>query len=137
MEQMQETTHRNAPILQQNTIEQTKPNASRFYHRKILVHSKVTPDPTTAESLTEETLKIIKTIHLENRIFFSGKSEKGFLSGLFYLIGIKNEAGKTQREITRKLNTNNVTARTFHRDWLNIHPELCMETKLTNNPLQQ
>ena len=138
LKQRQESTHLNAAILQQNTIEQKKPNASRFSHRKIMIQaSKVWPDPATAKSLTEKALKKIKTTHLRKRIFFSGKSERGLLSDLFYLLGIKNEAGKTQREIARGLNTNDVTARTSYRDWLNIHPELCMETKLTNDPLQQ
>jgi hypothetical protein len=110
LKQRQESTHRNAAILQQNTIEQTKPNASRFSHTKIMIQvSKVWLDPAIAESIVEEALKIIKTTHLENRISFSGKSKDWLLSGLFYLVGIKNEAGKTQREIIRKLNSKEVT----------------------------
>jgi hypothetical protein len=138
MNQRQETVSRNTPAFQHNSNEQTKRIASRFSHRKILKQAlKLWQDPAIAEPITEEASQIIKTIHLKNRIFLSGKSEKGLLSGLFYLLSIKNEARKTQREIARELNTNDVTVRTSYRDWLNIHPELSIETKLTNNPPQQ
>jgi transcription initiation factor TFIIIB Brf1 subunit/transcription initiation factor TFIIB len=125
MKQRQETAYRNALAFQQNSNEQTKFIASRFSHRKILKQAlRVWQDPIIAEPMAEEASQIIKTIHLKNRIFLSGKSEKGLLSGLFYLLGIKNEARKTQREIARGLNTNDVTVRNSYRDWLNIHPEL-------------
>jgi len=138
LKQTQETAHQHTATLQHNLIEQTKLNASRFSYKKILSQaSEVWQDSSIAESMATEASQIIKTIHKRNRFFFSGKSEKGLLSGLFYLLSIKNKVKKTQREIARRLNTNDVTVRASYRDWLHIHPELCTATKLTNDSLQK
>jgi transcription initiation factor TFIIIB Brf1 subunit/transcription initiation factor TFIIB len=78
----------------------------------------------TAKLIAAEASQIIQTVNKRRPTFFSGKSEKGLLSGLFYLLSLKNKTMKTQREIARSLNTTDVTLRASYRMWLEEFPDL-------------
>jgi transcription initiation factor TFIIIB Brf1 subunit/transcription initiation factor TFIIB len=122
---MQETAQKDTASLRKTWKEQIKPFDQRLSYKKILAYaSKLWHDQATAKAIATEASQIIHAVNKRNRVFFSGKSEKGLLSGLFYLLSIKNNAKKTQRELARSLNTNDVTVRAFYRDWLKIYPEL-------------
>jgi hypothetical protein len=109
--------------------EQRKYNVERLSSKKVLVYaSKVWKDKFEAELFAAETSEIIKTVYRKNRVFFSGRSEKGILSGIFYLLGRKNNAPKTQREIAHSLNTNVTTVRFSYREWLCNFPALFSTT---------
>jgi transcription initiation factor TFIIIB Brf1 subunit/transcription initiation factor TFIIB len=56
--------------------------------------------------------------------FFSGRSEKGILSGLFYRLALSTVNVKTQHEIASALGTTETTVRVSSRDWLDCFPEL-------------
>jgi transcription initiation factor TFIIIB Brf1 subunit/transcription initiation factor TFIIB len=84
-----------------------------------------------AELIAAEASRIIQTVNKRRSTFFSGKSEKGLLSGLFYLLSLKNKAMKTQREISRSLNTTDVTVRASYRKWLKEFPDLFSDLHAT------
>lgn len=80
--------------------------------------------PDIAASIASEVSRMIKSACESKPTFFSGKTEKGILSGLLYHLGLVCNHVKTQRQIARSLNTNEVTVRESWRDWLNEFPEL-------------
>jgi hypothetical protein len=55
--------------------------------------------------------------------FFNGKSVKCVLGGLFYLLGYRFAATRTQREIADKLCTTEVSVRRSYRNWLIEFPQ--------------
>jgi hypothetical protein len=100
-------------------------NGDRLSSKKVSSYAyEVWQDRSTAELMASEASLIIKTVRKRRCVFFSGKSEKGLLAGVFYLLGRKNKAMKTQREIARSLNTNDVTVRSSYREWLDAFPYL-------------
>ena len=104
---------------------QKRVDLKRFSSKTVLLFAhKVWKDETVAELIATETSEIINTVYNKRHLFFSGKSAKGVLSGIFYLLGRKNNAKKTQREIARSLNTNDVTIRDSYREWLDAFPDL-------------
>jgi hypothetical protein len=91
----------------------------------ISLSSKLWPDqPAVAEAMAKEASQIIQISFERKCTFFSGKSAKGVLSGLFYFLGIMHSNFKTQREIARGLNTTDATVRMSYRDWLMCFPDL-------------
>ena len=80
--------------------------------------------PLIAELVSTETLQIIQIVDKRKRMFFCGKSEKRLLSGIFYLLGIRNKAAKTQRQIALGFSTSDVTVRISYRDWVVNFPDL-------------
>jgi hypothetical protein len=114
--------------------EQRRYNVERLSPKKVLsCASTVWKDKLIAELIAAETSEIIKTVYSKNSVFFSGRSEKGVLSGIFYLLGRKNKVRKTQREIARSLNTNDVTVRVSYREWLSAFPDLFNTKVLIKN----
>jgi DNA-binding NarL/FixJ family response regulator len=77
-----------------------------------------------AAEISAKASKIIQAAYGKTPTFFSGKSEKGILSGLFYQVALNTVNMKTQQEIAVALGTTEVTTRTSCRDWLNCFPEL-------------
>jgi hypothetical protein len=125
----QQMPRQNTAAAKDTLNEQRKDNVERLSSKKVLLYaSKVWKDEFKSELFAAETSEIIETVYGKNRVFFSGRSEKGILSGIFYLLGRKNNAPKTQREIAHSLNTNVVTVRVSYREWLCTFPDLFSTT---------
>ena len=105
----------------------------RFSRNQVLSYSSVVWEDKQplAKLIAAETSKIIQTVNKRRPTFFSGKSEKCLLSGIFYLLSLKNKAMKTQREIARSLNTTDVTVRASYRKWLKEFPDLFSDLRAT------
>jgi transcription initiation factor TFIIIB Brf1 subunit/transcription initiation factor TFIIB len=71
-----------------------------------------------AAKIASEALNVICRTYQTNPTFFSGKSAKGILGGLFYLLGHQFSKVKAQKEIARSLNATDVTIRASYRRWL-------------------
>lgn len=105
---------------------------TRSYPLKRLSPEKVTVfasaiwrnQPSVVADVSTRASKIIQTAYRKKPTFFSGKSEKGILSGLFYHLGFNVGIVKTQREVALALGTTEVTTRASYRDWLKYFPEL-------------
>jgi transcription initiation factor TFIIIB Brf1 subunit/transcription initiation factor TFIIB len=124
LKKTQTVTPQKASVVSFILNEQTRSNAKRLSSQKVLLYaSKLWRDQSIAELIAAEASDIIRTVYQRQRIFFSGKSEKRVLAGIFYLLGIKNKAKKTQKQIALSLNTNDVTVRNSYRDWLDNFPE--------------
>jgi transcription initiation factor TFIIIB Brf1 subunit/transcription initiation factor TFIIB len=122
---LQQVTRQNAVAAEGSLTEQKNYGIERLSSKKVLLYaSKLWKDKLIAEFIAAETSKIIETVCKKRIVFFSGKSAKGVLSGIFYLLGRRNKAKKTQREIARSLNTNDVTVRDSYREWLDAFPDL-------------
>lgn len=80
--------------------------------------------PSIAATVSTRASKIIQKAYEKRPAFFSGKSEKGILSGLFYHLGSNMGNLKTQREVALALHTTEMTTRASCRDWLKYFPEL-------------
>ncbi len=76
-----------------------------------------------AADVSAKASKIIQTACEKEPTFFSGKSVRGILSGLFYQLTLETVNAKTQQEIARALGTNEMTIRASCRDWLESFPE--------------
>jgi transcription initiation factor TFIIIB Brf1 subunit/transcription initiation factor TFIIB len=92
-------------------------------------------NPVNAEKIAADALEIITNAHKSKFAFFSGKSSRGLLGGLFYLLGFRYDAEKKQKELAEKLGTTDVTIRASYRKWLEEFPELFADVndKITNN----
>jgi hypothetical protein len=123
LKKMQGMTQQN--IVRHTLHKQKKYSAERLSSIQVLSYaSEIWPDQkATAQLIAHEASEIIQIVEKRQRVFFSGKSEKGILSGLFYLLGIKHKTNKTQREIVRSLGTNDVTLRSSYRNWLSTFPD--------------
>jgi transcription initiation factor TFIIIB Brf1 subunit/transcription initiation factor TFIIB len=125
LKKMQGNTQQKVSAVGNILNEQKKCNAERLSSKKVLSYaSKLWRDQSIAESIATEASHIITTVYKRRHIFFSGKSAKRVLSGIFYLLGMKNNAKKTQKQIANTLNTNDVTVRDSYRDWLDNFPDL-------------
>jgi hypothetical protein len=80
-----------------------------------------------AKLMAAEASHIIQIVSKRRPTFFSGKSEKGLLCGMFCLLSLKNKALKTQGEIARSLDTTDVTIRASYRKWLEEFPDLFLD----------
>jgi transcription initiation factor TFIIIB Brf1 subunit/transcription initiation factor TFIIB len=92
-------------------------------------------DKVIAEKIASGALEIITNAYKSNFAFFSGKSSRGLISGLFYLLGFRYDSEKKQKELAEKLVTTDVTIRASYRKWLETFPELFADIneKITNN----
>jgi transcription initiation factor TFIIIB Brf1 subunit/transcription initiation factor TFIIB len=70
-----------------------------------------------ATEIASEALNVIRETYQKNPTFFSGKSAKGIVGGLFYLLGQRHGSIRTQREISLDLNTTEITIRASCREW--------------------
>ena len=70
--------------------------------------------------IASDALTIIHKKYEAEPTFFSGKSMKGILGGLFCLLGQRYGKSKTQREIATSLNTTEVTVRASCRMWTEL-----------------
>jgi transcription initiation factor TFIIIB Brf1 subunit/transcription initiation factor TFIIB len=78
----------------------------------------------TAEKIALETLEIMTKASKQKFSFFNGKTSKSLVGGLFYILGYKHDAAKTQKELAAKLHTTDTTIRHSARKWLQEFSEL-------------
>lgn len=92
-------------------------------------------DQVTAEKIASSALEIIVDANKSKFAFFSGKSYRGLIGGLFYLLGFRYDAVKKQKELAERLGTTDVTIRASYRKWLEDFPDLFADVndKITNN----
>ena len=81
-------------------------------------------DPLIAEKIASVALETIADANKTNFAFFSGKSFRGLIGGLFYILGFRYDAVKKQKELAEKLGTTDVTIRASYRKWLEEFPDL-------------
>jgi transcription initiation factor TFIIIB Brf1 subunit/transcription initiation factor TFIIB len=80
--------------------------------------------PKTAETIAREASKTVNMAYRRNSVFFSGKSKRGVVAGLFYCLGLSLGSFKTQRQIAQSLKTTEMTVRASSRDWQKQFPDL-------------
>jgi hypothetical protein len=92
-------------------------------------------NPVNAEKIAAGALEIITNARKSKFAFFSGKSSRGLIGGLFYLLGFRYDAEKKQKELAEKLGTTDVTIRASYRKWLEEFPDLFADVndKIANN----
>ena len=76
-----------------------------------------------AKTMTSETVRIIRQAHEKMPSFFANKSRKWLLGGLFYLIGKEMNVARSQKQIARSLDTDEMTIRDSYREWLGHFPK--------------
>jgi transcription initiation factor TFIIIB Brf1 subunit/transcription initiation factor TFIIB len=88
----------------------------------------------TSELMAREASQIICAVNERRRIFFSGKSEKGLLSGIFYFLCMKYKIARSKKEIACCLKTTEITVRFSYQSWIANFPDLFSEdvTNLNN-----
>ena len=84
-------------------------------------------DKSTAVKIALETVEIISRVYKRKFMFINGKSSKGLVGGLFYLLGYRHSVVKKQFEIADKLGTTDVTIRNSYRQWLMEFPDLFLD----------
>jgi hypothetical protein len=97
---------------------------SRLSSEVIATAKTVWSDQIIAEKIAASALEIIAIASKSNSAFFSGKSSRGLIGGLFYLLGFRYDAVKKQKELAAKLGTTDVTIRVSYRKWLEEFPDL-------------
>jgi len=91
-----------------------------------------------AESIASRATRLICKAYERNPAFFESKSKKWILGGLFYLLARGHGQPKTQKQIAKTLDTNEMTIRASYREWLRIFPELYTKpTKTQSTTLQR
>jgi transcription initiation factor TFIIIB Brf1 subunit/transcription initiation factor TFIIB len=80
--------------------------------------------PRTAGAVVSEALRAVNLAYEWNSVFFSGKSKRGIVGGLFYCLGLALRSFKTQKEIARILGTTEMTVRASSREWQKQFPDL-------------
>ncbi len=84
-------------------------------------------DKSIADEITWETVRIINQTYTRKFSFFSGKSSKCLVGGLFYLLGYRYDAIKKQNELADALGTSDVSIRVSYRKWLETFPDLFLD----------
>ena len=84
-------------------------------------------DESIASIIALETAQIISQTYARKFSFFSGKSAKYIIGGLFYLLGYRYNIIKRQYELADKLGTNDVTISASYRKWLVSFPDLFLD----------
>lgn len=80
-----------------------------------------------ADTIGEETVDIMMKTYKRKFSFFCGKTSRGLVGGLFYLLGYKYDDVKNQKELADLLGTSDVTIRVSYRSWLEEFPDLFQE----------
>jgi hypothetical protein len=80
-----------------------------------------------ANKIANEALETLMKTHKRRFAFFGGKTSRGLVGGLFYLLGYKYDAVKNQKELADRLGTTDVTIRTSYRNWLEEFPDLFVD----------
>ena len=80
-------------------------------------------NPKIADKIAADALHVLAAASKLNLRFFNGKAPKCLLGGLFYLLGFRHGAVRTQREIADFLCTTEASVRTSYKSWLKEFPE--------------
>jgi endonuclease III-like uncharacterized protein len=72
----------------------------------------------------EETVDTLLLAQKRKPSFFAGKTSRGLVGGLFYLLGYKYDSAKNQKELADRLCTSDVTIRASYRNWLKEFPDV-------------
>jgi transcription initiation factor TFIIIB Brf1 subunit/transcription initiation factor TFIIB len=81
-------------------------------------------DKSVADKIASESVKIINSASKRKNSFLNSKNVKSLIGSLFYLLGLRYDAFKRQRELADKLGTSDVAIRTSYKQWLECFPEL-------------
>jgi len=84
-------------------------------------------NPKVARKIGLEASKLIEECYQNKPTFFCGKPRMSVLSGLFYLLGFKNNVPKPMREISKAADVTSVTIKVSYRRWLKHFPEFFPE----------
>jgi len=76
-----------------------------------------------ADEIASNALQILAQASRIDLRFFNGKSPKCILGGVFYILGYRFYATKTQREIADFLCTTEVSVRKSYHSWLREFPQ--------------
>jgi hypothetical protein len=92
-------------------------------------------DKSIADAIASNSIQIINQTYTRNFKFFTGRSSKYLVGGLFFLLGYRFSAIKNQNELAHRLGTSDVTIRTSYRKWLETFPDLFLDviSKFTEN----
>ena len=77
-----------------------------------------------ADDIALNALHVLDLASRTNLRFFAGKPPKSFLGGLFYILGFRFYAKKTQREIANSLGTTGCSVGKSYQSWLSEFPQL-------------
>jgi hypothetical protein len=84
----------------------------------------------TADAIASNAVQVILQASKANSRFFYGKTSKCVLGGLFYLLGYRFNAAKTQREIAELLCTTEISVRKLYKSWLNEFPQFFTDVRV-------
>jgi transcription initiation factor TFIIIB Brf1 subunit/transcription initiation factor TFIIB len=92
-------------------------------------------DKSIATTIASSAVKIINQTYTRRFEFFSGRSSKYLVGGLFFLLGYRHCSIKKQNELAHQLGTTEVTIRLSYRKWLETFPDLFLDVinKFTEN----
>ena len=76
-----------------------------------------------ADYIASNALEILARASRQNLRFFCGKQPKSILGGLFYVLGFRFRAVKTQKEIADFLCTTEISIRKSYKSWLEGFPQ--------------
>ena len=82
-----------------------------------------------AAEIASEALVIIREKYETDPTFFSGKSMRRLVGGLFYLLGQRYGNLRTQRQIAVSFDTTEVTMRASCREWAESFQNHCRHAK--------
>jgi hypothetical protein len=103
------------------------PLANIFYRihcEKIMLAARsVWVDEDIADDIAKNALQILSEASKLNLRFFCGKAPKCILGGLFYILGFRFRAVKTQKEIADFLCTTEVSVAKSYKIWLEKFPQ--------------
>jgi transcription initiation factor TFIIIB Brf1 subunit/transcription initiation factor TFIIB len=94
-------------------------------------------NPDTADDIAQNALHILDLASRGNLRFFSGKTPKCLLAGLFYLLGFRFNSVKSQKEIANFLCTTEVSISNSYKQWLNEFPQLFNDITAFKLPIPQ
>jgi len=83
----------------------------------------------TAREIATQAVEIINQVCKRKFSFCNGKSSRCLLGGLFYLLGIRYDDPKKQREIAIALQITDVSIRSSYKKWLKEFPDLFQDVK--------
>jgi hypothetical protein len=87
-------------------------------------------DTKTANKVGLEANRLANIAYIRKTSFFSGKSSKCIAGGLFYILGYRFDAKKSQRQLADKLETSDNSIRASYKRWMATFPDLFVDTSI-------
>ena len=81
-------------------------------------------NPETADDIAANALQVLVNASRINLRFFNGKTSASLLGGLFYILGYRYYAIRTQHQIAEKLGTSEASVRKSCKNWFKTFPFL-------------